>query len=163
MLKEWYLLQFKPNSHRIAESNLNRQGFETFLPLQKITKRRSSSFVNYFTPLFPGYMFVSFDINSPLMQKIKSTIGVSRLVLFEGKAKPIPIELLESIKLQCESRKEIGNFHKFKSGSKIKLKSGPFTSFVARIEKIDADSRIHLLFDFMGRSTLLKVPAHEVE
>ncbi|MDC0634586.1 transcriptional activator RfaH, partial [Planktomarina sp.] len=43
-MKEWYLVKFKPNSHRLAMRNLQRQGFETFLPLQKITRHKASRF-----------------------------------------------------------------------------------------------------------------------
>ena len=63
-MNHWYLIQFKPNSHRLAERNLHRQGFETFLPMQKITRRNASRFVSDLKHLFPGYMFVS--VNSEL-------------------------------------------------------------------------------------------------
>ena len=76
----WYLLQFKPNAHRLAERNLQRQGFLTFLPMRDVTKRKAISFVNQLYPLFPGYMFVSFDPNEALWHKINSTFGVSKLV-----------------------------------------------------------------------------------
>ena len=36
MSKEWFILQFKPNSHNQAAKNLNRQGFETFGTDQRI-------------------------------------------------------------------------------------------------------------------------------
>lgn len=55
----WYLIQFKPNNHRLAERNLHRQGFETFLPMQKITRKKASRFVGNLKPRFPRYMFVS--------------------------------------------------------------------------------------------------------
>ena len=55
---DWYLIQIKRNSHRIADRNLNQQGFKTFLPLQDLTSRRGSEFSTSTKPLFPGYMFV---------------------------------------------------------------------------------------------------------
>ena len=58
----WYLVQFKKNSHNIALQNLKRQGLQTFLPLIKNTKRKCSKFVNDIRPLFPGYLFVNFDL-----------------------------------------------------------------------------------------------------
>ena len=58
-MDQWSLIQFKPNSHRLAERNLHRQGFDTFLPKQKITRIKASRFVGDLKPLFPGYMFVS--------------------------------------------------------------------------------------------------------
>ncbi|MDA8751065.1 hypothetical protein N9M77_05910 [Planktomarina temperata] len=39
----WYIVQFKPNSHKIAVSNLLRQGFETFLPMHEVTQQGRSA------------------------------------------------------------------------------------------------------------------------
>ena len=50
----WFLAQMKPNSHDIANRNLTRQGFETFLPLQEETRRTRGRFVTRRRPLFPG-------------------------------------------------------------------------------------------------------------
>ena len=58
---EWYLVQFKPNSHSIALRNLTRQGFETFLPMLSVTSRVGSRFMSKSRPLFPGYLFVALD------------------------------------------------------------------------------------------------------
>ena len=90
-MNQWYLIQFKPNSHRLAERNLLRQGFETFLPMQKITRRKASRFVSDLKPLFPGYMFVSVNSDLAPWRTINNTIGVSKLVSFEGKPKPLPL------------------------------------------------------------------------
>ena len=74
-MDNWYLIQFKRNSHRIAERNLNKQGFKTFLPLHDFTKRRGSEFLTSTKPLFPGYMFVSTQADGAPWYKISSTLG----------------------------------------------------------------------------------------
>jgi len=61
MSQEWLIIQFKPNTHFQAKKNFNQQGFETFLPLHNITSRIESRFISTTKPLFPGYMFVTFD------------------------------------------------------------------------------------------------------
>ena len=38
--KRWYIAQIKPNSYNSAIRNLERQGFETFLPKMDITQRQ---------------------------------------------------------------------------------------------------------------------------
>ena len=38
--KKWFIAQIKPNSYNSATQNLERQGFETFVPKMKITKRQ---------------------------------------------------------------------------------------------------------------------------
>ena len=92
-MNQWYLIQFKPNSHRLAERNLLRQGFETFLPMQKITRRKASRFVSDLKPLFPGYMFVSVTLTWPLGVQSTARLGYQRLVSFEGKPKPLPLQV----------------------------------------------------------------------
>ena len=43
-MNQWYLIQFKPNSHRLAERNLHRQGFKVLLRKFCAVKRLLSSF-----------------------------------------------------------------------------------------------------------------------
>jgi len=83
-IKSWFILQYKPNAHRVALRNLQRQGFETFLPLHEVTQKKSTKFVLDVRPLFPGYMFVAFELESAPWRKINSTMGVLRLVSFDG-------------------------------------------------------------------------------
>src|SRR3954471_8443199 len=76
----WYLAQVRPNSFQIAERNLARQSFPVFCPTQEETRRRAGRFVLVTQPLFPGYLFVSFNPASAAWRAINSTYGVSRLV-----------------------------------------------------------------------------------
>ena len=55
----WYIVQFKPNGHKIAVRNLQRQGFGTFLPMHEVTRRTVVKFETVIRPLFAGYMFVA--------------------------------------------------------------------------------------------------------
>ena len=43
--KKWCIAQIKPNSYDCAIQNLERQGFETFLPRMKITQRQKNKFL----------------------------------------------------------------------------------------------------------------------
>ena len=52
--KKWYIAQVKPNSYHSATQNLERQGFETFIPKMKITIRKEKRFVYKEVFVFPG-------------------------------------------------------------------------------------------------------------
>ena len=148
--KNWYIIQTKPNSYRKAKINLERQGFQTFIPLETVTKRVQGKFVNKINPLFPGYMFVNFDYLTDPWQKVNSTIGVSRLISFDNKIRPVPEIIIETL-----TRREKGYFSSeknkyLKKGSQVKLLKGPFADFMAIVEDIEADKRIWLLLDCMG-------------
>ena len=158
MSKEWFILQFKSNSHHLATKNLNRQGFETFLPLHETTSRKLSRFINTSKPLFPGYMFIKFDRAESDWHKINSTYGVSRLITFNSILKSIPTSFVESLMKRYNSSGKLIPIKKLKKGDHVTVLTGPFANFIATVEKYEADQRIWILMDLMGRKTKIQTP-----
>jgi len=156
MSKEWFIVQFKPNSHLKAQKNLTQQGFETFLPLHDTTSRNVSRFINSTRPLFPGYMFIRFDRAETSWHKINNTYGVSRLITFNSVLKSIPTKFVESLMRRYDLSGNFLPIQKLKKGDQVKVLSGPFANFIATVEEYEADHRICILMDLMGRKTPIK-------
>ena len=96
--KKWYIAQIKPNSYHSATQNLERQGFETFLPKMKITQKKENKFFFKNVYVFPGYMFVYFDPHIISWIKINSTYGVSKILTFNKKPAVISSDLILELK-----------------------------------------------------------------
>ena len=158
MSKEWFVLQFKSNSHHLAAKNLNRQGFETFLPLHDATSRRTSRFINTSKPLFPGYMFIRFDKAESKWHKINSTYGVSRLITFNSILKSIPTNFVYHLMKRYDLSGKLLPIKKLKKGEQVKVLKGPFANFIATVETYETDQRIWILMDLMGRKTKIQTP-----
>ena len=156
MAEEWFILQFKPNSHHRAINNLNQQGFKTFLPVIDTTSRKLSRFMNTSKPLFPGYMFIRFDRAESEWQKINNTYGVSRLITFNSLLKSIPTSFVDSLIKRYDSSGKLIPIVNMKKGDKVEILEGPFANFIATVEKYEADQRIWILMDLMGRKTKLQ-------
>ena len=163
MSKEWFILQFKSNSHHLAAKNLNRQGFETFLPLHETTSRRLSRFINTSKPLFPGYMFIRFDKAESEWHKINNTYGVSRLITFNSVLKSIPTEFIDSLILRFDLSCKLLPIHKLKKGDQVTVLKGPFANFIATVEKYETEQRIWILMDLMGRKTKIQTPSDTLQ
>ncbi|HCQ64780.1 MAG TPA: transcriptional activator RfaH [Rhodobacteraceae bacterium] len=146
----WFLAQLKPNAASIAERNLRRQGFETFLPLEEETKQRGGKFVTAVRPLFPGYIFLSFDVTKGLWRAANSTSGITRLVSFGKKPAPVPLDLVSQLMLRCGTSGKLLPPKVLKPGDQVRVTRGPFADFVAEIEKIAPDRRVWVLLDLMG-------------
>jgi transcriptional antiterminator RfaH len=159
MSKEWFILQFKPNSHHQAAKNLNRQGFKTFIPLHKTISRKASRFINTTKPLFPGYMFIRFDRAESEWHKINNTYGVSRLVTFNSILKPMPTRFIDNLMKQYDTSGKLLPIKKFRKGDQVKVLEGPFTDFIAIVETYETDQRIWILMDLMGRETKIQTPS----
>jgi transcriptional antiterminator RfaH len=163
MLKEWFILQFKPNSHHHATKNLNRQGFETFLPLHNTTSRKSSRFTNTSKPLFPGYMFIKFDRTESKWCKINNTYGVSRLVTVNSFLTSIPTEFVENLMKRYDLSGNLLPMQKLKKGDQVKILKGPFANLVASVEEYEDDQRMWLLMDLMGRKSKIKIATDSLQ
>ena len=162
-MNQWYLIQFKPNSHRLAERNLQRQGFETFLPMQKITRRKASRFVSDLKPLFPRYMFVSVNAGLAPWRTINSAIGVSKLVSFEGKPKPFSLRLISGLMLRCDASGTLLPPKSLNEGDSVEMLTGPFANFIATVDTIDPEQRIWVLMDFMGQKTRMQITTDQLQ
>ena len=161
--EKWFILQFKPNSHRLAERNLQRQGFETFLPLHEITKHKYNRYVSDLQPLFPGYMFVAFNPASGPWGQINCTIGVSKLVSFGPQPSPVPLDLMSGLMLRCNANGKILPPNLLKKGDTVQVLAGPFANYISKVETIDAEQRIWILMELMGRLTRISVDANQLQ
>ena len=158
----WYFIQFKRNSHRIAERNLNLQGFKTFLPLQEFTRKRGSEFLTSTKPLFPGYMFVSIELDGAPWHKINSTLGVSRLICQNGAPKMVPSAVVTGLISRCDSFGRLLPPNALQSGDLVEIQSGALANFIATVETIDSNKRIWLLLDILGQVTRVQVASEQL-
>ena len=163
MMGNWYLVQLKRNSHRIADRNLNQQGFKTFLPLQDLTSRRGSKFLTNTMPLFPGYMFVRIKPDGAPWQKINSTLGVSRLICQDGVPKRVPTEVVSGLMSRCDSLGRLLPSTAVQRGDTVEIHSGALANFIATVETIDSNRRIWVLIDIMGQITRVQVASEKVK
>ncbi len=149
----WYIVQFKPNSQKIAVHNLERQGFKTFLPMQEMTRRTADKFEIVIRPLFAGYMLVACDPTKAPWRQINSTFGISRMLSFVEGPKPIPEALIAGMRARCDNIGKVTPLEPFEAGQSVEMHSGPFANFIATVEQMSSDARVWLLLDFMGKET----------
>jgi len=153
----WFLAQVRPNCHKMAERNLRRQRFQTFLPMHEENRRRAGLFITTLRPLFTGYLFVAFDTAKGGWRAINSTYGVSRLVSFGVEPQPVPLDLISRLMLRCDEGGKLLPPPILKTGDAVKISGGPFAEFIATVETISPDRRVWVLLDLMGRTTRLAV------
>ncbi len=153
----WFLAQLKPNCARIAVRNLERQGFRTFLPMHRETVRRDTRFANRTQPLFPGYLFVAVDAADGGWSSINGTQGVTRLVSFGSRPSPLPDGLVDGLMARCDADGNLRPEVTVKAGDEVVMTGGAFAEFIGRVEHVDADQRVWVLLDILGRTTRVTV------
>jgi transcriptional antiterminator RfaH len=113
--------------------------------------------------MFPGYVFVQFDITLPEWPKIRSTRGISRLVgNVSGGPSRLPAGLIDALKQRCAGNEPNSAANAFEMGDKVYVSSGPFAAFLATVERMDAQNRVWLLIDFMSRAARFSADADQL-
>jgi transcriptional antiterminator RfaH len=161
LIKKWLIVQIRPNSSDLAIRNLERQGFETFMPKMKVTIKKENKFINKEVFVFPGYAFIGVDLQSSYWTKINSTYGVSKLLSFSNKPSEISLDLIVALKNRYEDKINTIINENLKKGDTIKFNDGPFTDLVANIESVDAKNRIYVLLEVMGGHRRLEINLKE--
>ena len=158
----WFLAQLKPNCANIADKNLKRQGFNTFLPMEEETRQRKGKFVTEMRPLFPGYIFVAFDVTRGFWRTVNSTHGITRLVSLGKEPTAVPLDLVSQLMLRCDAKGKLLPPKLLKPGDQVMLTKGAFANFVAEVETIAPDRRVWVLMEIMGGQTRVAIGADQL-
>lgn len=157
-----FVAQTKQRKEQVAQVNLERQGFSTFLPLIK-GNRSPTQKSGRLTPLFPGYIFVDFSPLSDPWHSINGTLGVVRLIA-NGPSAPAAIstEAIGAIRRRCVGGIFTKDLCDLTVGSRVQITDGPFANLVGSIESLDGPRRVCILLEILGGS-IVALPNSQVE
>jgi transcriptional antiterminator RfaH len=156
-MSNWYLIHTKIRQERVALENLERQGFECFLPLIWVEKLRRSALLIVEEPLFPRYLFIrlSSGTDAPSWSPIRSTLGVSRLVTFGHTPAKIDDQLMAE--LQAHAANPEVRLRHFAPGESVVVTNGPFVGLEAIYQMTDGDGRVMVLLNILSKPVQLSI------
>jgi len=143
----WYAIKTKPREEDRADGNLKAWGVETFAP--RIKEGRVNQFTNRLAfvnkPLFPGYIFARFDVDSSL-HKIKGTRGIQTVVGFGEGPLPVDDQIIDLIRSRTNQAGIVQLQEDFTPGGELTIKDGPLKGLVGVLERKMKDTeRVMLL------------------
>ena len=163
-VKKWYLVYTKPRQERTARTNLERQNYETYLPLTRERRRRRGQRVQIITPMFPRYLFIRLDRQCDNWGPIRSTIGVVSLVRFAHVAVPVPDDLIDILRAR-EDAQGILRLPEpsFRRGSRLRIMEGTLAGYEGIFLAESGRDRVVILLDVMGKRARATVDMGAVE
>jgi transcription elongation factor/antiterminator RfaH len=153
LTKRWYVVQAQPGREQLALVHLARQSFEGFCPTRLKTRRSGHKHVKVKAPFFPGYLFVSLDVDCERWRSINGTIGVMRLVAFGSGGRPTPlpggfVERLHELNGgNCSIADEL------RAGDRVRVISGPLDDLCGVLESASEHERVTILLSVLGKET----------
>lgn len=153
LTKCWYVVQAQPGRERLALMHLGRQSFVAFCPTRLKTRRSGHKHVDVKAPFFPGYLFVSLDLDCERWRSINGTVGVIRLVAFGsgGRPTPLPRGFVERLQELNDGNCPIAN--ELRAGDRVRVIGGPLDDLCGALEGASDHERVTILLSLLGKET----------
>ena len=154
-MKNWYMIQSKTRQENTAEQNLLNQGYTIFHPKATINNKAFS--------LFPRYLFIQLDDKSQCWTPIHSTKGVANFVRFGARFAKVPDNVIECIReRQQQTITKMIELSSFQSGDNVRITEGAFTGCEAIFSCFNANERLIILMNLLGKQHELTLPKKSV-
>jgi transcriptional antiterminator RfaH len=152
----WYLVHTKPRQEDVALVNLQRQGYECYLPQMRIERIRRRKAEIATEPMFPRYLFIQLDSSDQgkSWSPIRSTLGVSQLVHFGARAAKVDDALID---LQRQREQAMPVDAMFHSGDSVVITDGPFAGIEAIYQTADAERRAFILLEILSKPVSMQI------
>lgn len=162
-MKHWYLIYTKPHKEHVARENLERQGYDIYLPMARIRRRRLGKGANRIEPLFPRYLFIKLDTQTDNWSPIRSTLGVSNLVKFGMYPSAVPETLIELLCDRCDEEgiQDIAP-DEYKKGEAVRVLEGPMTGLEGIFLAKTSSDRVMVLLDIVGKHTRVNMETEKL-
>ncbi len=141
-MNPWYLLYCKRSEQERAKMHLERQGVDCYYPQIAVEKIRRGKKVFHREPLFPNYIFSSFDPQKITYTSIRSTRGVVNFVSQGAAPTEVPFSLVNTLMMNEENEAQgIKLSPYFESGDEIAILNGKYEGAAAIFHQPDGEKR----------------------
>lgn len=155
MSEHWYALHVKPRFEKYVTSLLTQKGYETLTPMYVSRRKWSDRIKTLSLPLFPGYAFCRFDIDSRL--PILITPGVMT-ILGRGRV-PAPVDESEIVAIRhvMDSHVRTEPCEYLTAGRRVRVESGPLEGLEGIILRAKDMDRLIVSVHLLMRSVAVDI------
>ena len=161
---KWLLVYTKAQEEQKAKRNLQNQGFEIFLPLIAVTRSNQPK-SKTLKAMFPRYLFVRINTELDKWNRIKSTRGVSHLVVFGQRVAEIPNQMIVYLKSKADEndifRQKITR-QEFTRGDTLVIEKGVFKDKEATFLAKKSKERVRILLRFVNHLITADIPSSDI-
>jgi transcriptional antiterminator RfaH len=160
-MERWFVARTKTGAEVRASVAVAACGFQVFLPVQMVTRAHAGKREQVSRPLFPRYLFVSFDPEAKGHGCINNCRGVANrglMVSADGDPIAIPNPIIEKIRQRADAMlAKAGEVTTgYQPGEVFQIAVGPFASFEASYMGEDR-GKVWALVTLFGRAMTISL------
>ncbi|MES2937374.1 MAG: transcription termination/antitermination NusG family protein [Pseudomonadota bacterium] len=159
----WHVAYTRPRQEQTALVNLERQGFEAYLPLFKSCRNTADGLQAHYEPMFPRYLFMRAAHARQSLASVASTRGAVGLVRFGGCPAEIDERTVHGIRTLESQRNQasLDALCPIRPGVRVRMRSGALQGIEGLVVSV-ARQRVTFLLDMLGRRKEVTVERGEL-
>ena len=151
----WYGIRTRSNHERVAAVALKGKGYEPYLPLYRLNRRRQDVQIESEHLLFPGYVFCRFDVRK-LLPILMST-GVISVLGFGKEPAAIPDEEIEAVRAVLRSGLPAEPCAYLREGQRVRVTHGSLDGVEGILLKRKNQFRMVISVTMLQRSISVEI------
>ena len=162
--ENWYAIHTRSRFEQKVYDGFCGKSIEAFLPKMQVMSRRKDRRKKILVPLLPGYVFVHFNLNHEKYWDIIKTVGVVRMVGFDGRPVPANEEEVNSLMILDGTDHTVQNRNYMKSGDRVVIMEGALkglTGFYVRHK--GQNDLVVITIELIHRSLAVEIGDHALE
>jgi len=156
----WFAIWTRSRHEQMVREQLERKGYEAFLPTIPKWSRWKDRKKKIDWPLFPGYCFARFKAEDRL--PIVKCTGVVTIVSSDGEIIPIPDIEIDGVRRLVESDLQYDPCPLISEGTMVEVTHGPLKGVIGRLSRKGQHARLVLAVDLIGQAVSVEVDAADV-
>lgn len=159
--KRWYALYTRSRHEKFVDGELQKKGFETFLPIRRIKRHWSDRIKEITEPIFSSYLFVHIPLRDRV--EILKTRGSVRLVSFNSTPTPVSEGELEAVRRFIQEKILVDPYPYLGEGNRVYVRSGPLKGIEGFIVRKNKHTRLVISLDLLFQSISVEIDEALVE
>lgn len=160
--RHWYVVATLPHREKLATEQLNNQNFKTYFPRRLKTVRHARKSFDRIVSYFPGYIFISLDLNTDQWRSVNGTRGVRSLLMGGEHPLTVPSGVVDNFQDMTDEAGFLKPVESLRPGDDVRVVNGPMADMIGKIDRLDGKHRARVLLDMLHGRMPLVVPVANV-
>jgi len=159
--RAWYAIYTNSRAEKRVSDRIKEMGIETFLPLQKTLRQWSDRKKVIEKPLISSYVFVR-AIPKEFFS-IRTTDGVVKFIMIQGKPVPIPEAQIINLRILCGSDAEVTLSNDvYAKGDKVEVTVGSLTGLRGELIRVGRKHKVVIRIIQPGMNLTIDIKSNAI-
>lgn len=162
--EHWYCVRTKPKKERMAAAAVaSLHGLEVFCPQIRFRRKTARGPVWFQEAMFPGYVFVRFDMFE-MKRAVSYAPNVVTIPVFNDRYAPIPDAVIDGLQAELDDSGSVDAGIPLEVGDETTILEGSMQGLKVKVIKVmPAEDRVAVLLEMLGTLVEAEFPAEALE